>query len=192
VDWTRGGLCTRRRAGAARSRAHNERGVTLIEVQITVLVLGLVATAFCGSLFMATKTATQTETSAAADTELRKYAELVRSVEYEPCSNPTTGTEPPAQADTSSYRWSSTDAPANTVGWVQNIEFGTPNIANKQELKIDWTSRAASTCNGVTDQADAQTKDPGLQRITIAVRVSGTTPVTTTATIIKRTPNGAT
>ena len=147
----------------------------------------MVATAFCGSLFLATTTATRVESRTVADAQLRKYTELVRSVEYEPCANPTISTEPPTNAGSSSYNWSSTGAPLNTVGWVQNIEFGTPDLSNVNDLKIVWQARSASTCN-----SGDTTKDPGLQRVTLAIRVAGSPDTTLTAQVIKRTPNGVT
>ena len=74
------------RAGAGRS----EHGETLVEILVTVAILGLAATALLGALGTVTSASSLHRHQATAEIAIRDYAEAVRAVGYRDCGAPTT------------------------------------------------------------------------------------------------------
>ena len=73
---TRSGARPRR--GLSR-RARSQAGVSLIEVLITVVLMGTAMVAFCSGMFVMVKASDITQRQALAETELRRLAESVRA-----------------------------------------------------------------------------------------------------------------
>jgi type II secretory pathway pseudopilin PulG len=66
-----------------------ERGLTLVELLITVWIMGAVMVTLIGALFTMTKASDFQRRLAAVDVELRHYAEALRSATYLPCAGQT-------------------------------------------------------------------------------------------------------
>jgi type II secretory pathway pseudopilin PulG len=87
------GLGSGRGAFARRSRdenARDEEGFTLVEILITVWIMGGVMVALIGALFTMSRASDMARRNTVAETELRHLAEAVRSAPYEDCINATT------------------------------------------------------------------------------------------------------
>ena len=72
------------RLGLSR-RALGQAGVSLIEVLITVVLMGTAMVAFCSGMFMMVKASDMTQRQALAEAELRRLVESVRAASYQPC-----------------------------------------------------------------------------------------------------------
>jgi hypothetical protein len=176
VAWRRGGLRSRRaraRGRAGTSRA--EAGVTLLEIQIGIALLGLVMTAFMGALITTASTSDIERRGAIADAELRRYVDYVRSMGYVPCAQPdVTGTP-------SGYAY----APIANLGNADGTSItGVSGTVTKTEYY-----QATSTWNGtwtVMPPSTACPPETRLQRVTLSISVAGVPNVTRMATVVKR------
>jgi prepilin-type N-terminal cleavage/methylation domain-containing protein len=63
----------------------DERGYTLVEMLVTVWILGAVMTALCAALFTMSKSSDYNRRLTLAETELRAYAEALQAAPYVPC-----------------------------------------------------------------------------------------------------------
>jgi len=61
----------------------SEKGFSLLEVMIAMLVMGLIGAAFLGSVFTATKTVFITDERASAESLARSEMEYVKSLRYD-------------------------------------------------------------------------------------------------------------
>jgi len=89
----RSGLRARVRAMWEQKEPADERGFSLVEMVITVWILGLVSTTFIAVLFGMTTAAYTQDRVAAVDAEVRRAADWVSAKQYIPCAG-TTGAAP--------------------------------------------------------------------------------------------------
>jgi type II secretory pathway pseudopilin PulG len=154
----------------------NERAYTLIEMTITVWILGAIMVTLVGSLLVMVKSSDQTNRKAMVDQELRRFADAIRALPYEPCagSSAYTGLSNPyypAFKDTSGNAL----AIAGTVDAGPSVKYYVPNAANPTQPS--WTAEPANgtwpynpstgTCN---DSVNVSAGIPsGAQQLTIVV-----------------------
>jgi prepilin-type N-terminal cleavage/methylation domain-containing protein len=128
-------------------RARGQAGVSLIEVLITVVLMGTAMVAFCSGMFMMVKTSQVTQTKARLEGELRKLSEAVRVSTYQEC---------PGVLDTA-Y-----PAPATL--------YSVPAWTNAPTTKV-WHWNGSPPVNGVYNFVDncPAGADTGVQKIQLTV-----------------------
>jgi prepilin-type N-terminal cleavage/methylation domain-containing protein len=77
-----------RRCRDADSR-DDDAGFTLVEILITVWIMGALMVAFMGALLSMTKASDVARRITLAETEMRHFAEAVKNAPYVPCATPT-------------------------------------------------------------------------------------------------------
>jgi prepilin-type N-terminal cleavage/methylation domain-containing protein len=141
------GLGSGRGAFARRSRdenARDEEGFTLVEILITVVLIGLIMVTFMGALFTMVRTSDVNNRTTQAEAELRSYSEALRAYPFKKCwtkaqyqiaLDPAGTTYPGAQLNSVTY-WDSSralgdfaascDATKNSVQRIQlQVSIGT-------------------------------------------------------------------
>jgi type II secretory pathway pseudopilin PulG len=68
--------------------ARDEHGMTIIEVQVAIIIIGLVMTALCSALMVIIQSSSSEQKRTALEVELRRYSELVSEAPYAPCADP--------------------------------------------------------------------------------------------------------
>ncbi|MGQ0826471.1 MAG: type IV pilus modification PilV family protein [Actinomycetota bacterium] len=164
-----------RRAVIARVR-RDQSGMSLLEVQIGIILIGLVMTAMMSSLATATMTSDIQRRQAVAGTELKRYVEYVRAVPYMPC------VEPDTDLVDSQYTF-------KTLSALPGIDVGvTGRVVQVQFLQLDAVTTADKFDRVPVDRAAAgcPIKDTGVQQLTISITAGGSPAVTREATVVKR------
>lgn len=154
----------------------DERGATLVEVVLTVILVGLVVVTLVSALFTMTVASDRHRRLAVADAELRRYAEWLRARPYVVCA--------PA-GDASPYGFDAVDdpdVPAGLTARVVRVElfrYDDPTDG----LAGDWVA-VAPDCGGPGGQVDE-----GLQRVVVELESGAGTDgsFTRTASLVKRT-----
>jgi hypothetical protein len=154
----------------------DERGTTLVEVVLTVVLVGLVVVTLVSALFTMTVASDRHRRLAVADAELRRYAEWLRARPYVVCA--------PAGA-ASPYGFDAIDDPdvptgltARVVG-VELWRYDDPS----EGLAGEWVA-VAPDCGASGGQVDA-----GLQRVVVELQSDAGTDgaLTRTISLVKRT-----
>ena len=179
------GLGSGRVAFARRSRDENARdedGFTLVEILITVWIMGGVMVALMGGLLTMTKASDMARRTTLAETELRHLAEAVRAAPYEDCiANANYGHY------TSKYI---SPSPSTVFGfiWANDVDFWNPPgslTADPQQFVAD--PAALQTANSTYCDGTASQTDAGAQRIKVTVWVAEPGGIAAIATtIVKR------
>lgn len=157
-----------RRAPHASARAgRGERGETLVEVLIAVVLMGTVVAGLLGGLFALVKTTNENQERTKVGLVLQSYAEAVKqpvdSLEYKPCTGD-------GSTQTAAYR----TALSNAVGGL--LPSGYTATVNVEY----WQGGTGfGVCSGT---------DRGLQRFSITINngMTGTRNVTETMLVTKR------
>jgi type II secretory pathway pseudopilin PulG len=169
------GLGSGRGAFARRSRdanARDEEGFTLVEILITLWIMGAVMVALIGALFTMTKASDLSKRTTIAETELRRYAEAVRAVPYTACQD----------ADT--YETAITNAGLYTPPTGFTV---TPNIVSvKYWTKGSSFNSSAFVATHPSCDGTANETDDGAQQFAITVQLDGTPAITLPLVITKR------
>jgi prepilin-type N-terminal cleavage/methylation domain-containing protein len=151
-----------RRPKLSRARDEAQHGFTLVEILITVWILGALMVAFMGGLVTMMNSSEEQRRVSTAETELRRFAESVRDYPYEAC-----------------WTASQYDA-AVKVGYTSPAGF-TPSVSsitywNEAADVTPMTPTEPQTfvsshpnCDGTLDATD-----DGLQQLTISMQVTGT------------------
>lgn len=164
----------RRRGRARGAGGHDERGVTLVEIALTVVLLGLVVVTLVSTLFTMTAAADRQRRIALGDAELRRYAEWLRARPYAVCA--TAGEDSPygfaALADA--------DVPPGLDARVVQVllwRYDDPTAG----LAGEWTE-VRSDCGAPGGQVDE-----GLQNVVVELTVgTGDGSSTRTVSVVKR------
>lgn len=142
-------------------RARSDRGTSMLEVLVAIVILGMVVGAVMGGLSLAIGLSTRTTSRAKVDALSLAAADRLASAPYIACPT-TTGTGsyvPAVQAATSTVGW-----PASTV-LVARLEFWQPTSADTGS----WT-----TVNGLSpgecSSPASLTTSRILQRVTLLVQ----------------------
>jgi prepilin-type N-terminal cleavage/methylation domain-containing protein len=145
-----------------------ERGLTLVELLVSVVIVGFIATAMMLSLTLSTKSSDMQRRGTLAAAEGRRYIEYIRARPYHNCAGKDTA--PPPAAQTSPYRYDTVsaqgDIDSSVTAYVSNVEF---YVFTSPQTSMDggWQP----TCPIVSG---VQT-DPGVQKVTVTVLVGSTT-----------------
>jgi Tfp pilus assembly protein PilV len=190
----------RRRLFTSRQRGADERGVTLVEVVITIWILGAVMVTMSSALFSVIKTSDLARRQALAEVELRHYAEAIRQAPYIPCAQ----LYPNLSGYTAEYRkevvqtlHTYTPDPSATVdalGAASAIQYWHKSANTATSVVPDaWVNSPALLDAGAcspagcgTPTAPCTTGDDGVQKLTIQVSIAGTPAVIKSTTVIKR------
>ena len=147
-------------------RGAKEQGFTLVEMLITVAILGVVAVAMFGAIFTSVKASDLANRRTIAETELRRYAEYVRAANYSPC------------AAVSSY-------PNTTSGTPYTKGNASVTSATVQSVRY-WTTSGDSGFVPNNFASTCPTSDQGLQQLTLQVTVGSSPSIQLSTTIVKR------
>jgi hypothetical protein len=177
----------------------NERAYTLIEVVITVWIMGAIVVTLMGSLFTMIKANDLTNRKASLDLELRRWTDAIREAPYQECASSTAdialiygypGSEytdlwPYATTMTGTTP-GTTDVPLAIIGFT-DIKYLSTSAADPLHPTV--TPMSASWPFDTTDTTEGPTgtcHDPGEQQITVWVQTSTTPTIHETATFTKR------
>ena len=151
----------------------DQYGYTLIEIAVTVWILGIVMVVMASALVTVVRSSDLARRQTLAEVELRHYAEAVRAVAYDQC------------ATLADYQGQVVYVPPAASGVTASI------AAVHFWMKSSDTAPLPSlftTSNDVAQMPScaASGTDDGVQRIDLTVVVTGPPNVTLTTTIIKR------
>jgi type II secretory pathway pseudopilin PulG len=144
-----------------RARLVSEEGVTLVEILVTVMILGVAFVTLVGGMSSAMIASDIHRKEATAGAALRSYAEAIKGAGYTNCATP------------------ATYAPAS-VGYVQPAA-STAGVTSVEYWQVDSSDPNTGSFNGTC------TTDQGLQRISVQVTTSDGR-ATESVQILKRTP----
>jgi prepilin-type N-terminal cleavage/methylation domain-containing protein len=147
----------------ARTRrpARSEAGVTLIELMVTISIIGVAFTALLAALMGVFTFGEQHRKHAVGETLVRRYADSVNNATYVSCATPASYAAALAPAPPTSY---------------------TVSITSVQYWNGDATATFGSSC--------VPANDKGVQRITIRVTgATSTATVPNEVVILKRNPS---
>jgi prepilin-type N-terminal cleavage/methylation domain-containing protein len=135
----------------------SQAGFSLIEILITVALAGTVVLGLVAGLLTVSRVRTSTEERQVVDQALGNLAEGVKSLEYEPCS-------PPSSPDAADYESAYDAEPANwspragMVAEITDVEYwdvgarrfvascpGSDRGAQQLTLRVEWRDRVATT-----------------------------------------------
>jgi Tfp pilus assembly protein PilV len=164
---------------ARRRRASFERGDSLIEVLITVSIVGLGVVAIMTAVGATLQLSGTNRVGAHADQLLVRYAENLSGVPYEAC---TAGSTPYAGAATSAI-------PSSNL--PDGITVGAPGTAAAQSNAFELSIHSVSYWNGdvspATFSSTCPSSDLGSQELNLLVH-AGNGSLDRTVTIVKRAP----
>jgi prepilin-type N-terminal cleavage/methylation domain-containing protein len=187
-----------------RRHAPDERGFSLLEVLIAIVIMSTVMVALMGALFTMTTASSLEQRTTAVGAELRRYADAVRNTEYVACADsdniPVTYNAPPNYTAPTGWTaevktiklWEAPHAPDLTTTSDLPASDTDPNWVSSRTLYNDtkpnasadpWKNRDDCDTSGTTS---AGVWDDGLQLITVSVTDNGSLPITLTQTIRKR------
>jgi prepilin-type N-terminal cleavage/methylation domain-containing protein len=147
-----------------RRAERSEAGVTLIELMVTISILGIAFTALLASLMGVFSFGEQHRKLAVGETLVRRYADSVNNATYVDC------------ATTSSYSASLTPAPP--TGYTVTI------------TTVEYWNGDASATFGTSQSGCVSASDKGAQRITVRVTgVASVGPLSNDVVILKRDPS---
>jgi prepilin-type N-terminal cleavage/methylation domain-containing protein len=150
---------TRRRVGP--QPRLGERGVTLVELLVTMTIVGIAFTALLGSLSAMFMNNDSHRKVSYAQTLLRRYAEQLQAASYVDC----------ATTSTSAYTAALAPVPASYAASLQSVTY--------------WNGDSAATFN-----SNCAGGDKGVQRITLRVQQTDSVrPVTKDLVVVKRDPS---
>ena len=144
-------------------------GFSLLEVLVSVVILGIVGTAIIGGVYTLVRTDGQQQSRSEASVVARNYADALDAGPYRDCAVP---------ADYSAQSLGLT-LPSTATVTVTAVTYwnGTAPPSGANPTAAQWATAFGTTCS--TDQ--------GLQRITYQVRsTAGATESTTTRSALKR------
>jgi prepilin-type N-terminal cleavage/methylation domain-containing protein len=159
-----------------------ERGFTLVEMLITVWILGAVIVTMCGAIFTMIKGSDYANRTTLAETELRRYADAVRAAPYQDCAGV------PGYANSDDYAATRSAPTAGTIDTAPVVHFWKSGATDDVSTWLDNTNGN----NGVQDGTHCNssgivaTGDTGAQLIQLTVTVSGSPTIQVTSTIAKR------
>lgn len=155
----------------------NERAYTLIEVTLTVWIMGAVIVTLIGSLLVMVKSADNTNRHALVDQELRRVSDAIRAMPYEPCADVTAAT--PGGAYSTAFNSSA------TLSGTQDLLFGVNYyLPSSTAAAPAWSGHTATWPYNAN--STPQCNDPGAQRIAVVVFMKNPPLFTEAAVITKR------
>ena len=180
-----------------RCRRPDERGYSLVEILVTVWIMGGVMVALFGALFSTITASDLQNRTTLVETELRHYSEAVNAAVYHPCAS-SSGVTPisyaytpqnvgyvPDATVTASWTWSST-----VTLWNKSADAGSPIPAHFDgDLSATapaWQLREFFSSGASCDHTKGYAPDDGMEQITLTVTDGGSPPISKSTTIIKR------
>ena len=149
------------KSGASRARQRRERGESLIEVLITVSIVGLGVVAIITATASTFQLSGVSRVGTHADQLLTRYAESVSALTYEPC---TSGSTPYSTTAASAI-------PATNL--PDGITVGPPGSAGASSNAFELSVESVSYWNGdlspATFSGTCPPSDPGSQELTLRV-----------------------
>ncbi len=185
-----------RARGDLSARAGDEAGVTLVEILVTVWIMGAVVTAMSGALFTMVKSSDINRRQSLAEAELRRFAETVRRTKYIACAGGATSGGTQTQYSDPTIFASSYQFTAETTFWEQSsptsltvdpatfVSASDLNSRHSHAGDDDETFANRDLCDpadGPTDQ-----RDDGIQLVTLEVHDAGQPVASATTTVLKR------
>lgn len=138
-----------------------ERGESLLEILLSVMIIGIAVTAILGGVGLAARASTQDERTIHAQALLRSWGEHIQArttdVTYVPCAGP-------GAYRSGSPWWYATPAPDG----LETLPPGfTPDVVDVDYwVAGTWSDTKPSTCSS------SPAKDAGLQRLEITMAVA--------------------
>jgi prepilin-type N-terminal cleavage/methylation domain-containing protein len=151
-----------------RRREEDERGFTLVEMLISVWIVGAVMTAMMGALITMSRASDIENRTTIAETELRHYSEIVRGLSYKPCA---TAAYYKAQAD-ALYAATKPTSPVITPSINANVLYWNQSADPAAALPTTFVT-SHPTCDGTPGQTD-----DGLQKLAIGMSVGSAPTIT--------------
>lgn len=152
----------------ARRRRGGERGVTLVEMLVTVAVMGAGIVAMLGGFAGAERSAAAARSQAALVDALRTAADEVTAAPYVPCAGVASGVAYPVAVPgvtaTAATVVRPSTPPALTAG-------GTPVSVSTILCGVSGEAASGSSCT----PGAGQVCDYGIQRVTVTVSAAGRT-----------------
>ena len=148
-----------RRPGPGLTRQPGERGETLVELLVTIAIVGIAIVGVVASLGAALEFSQRDRSDADLETVLTSYAEQLERLDYETCgaANPYATTGPAALPSVSGI----------DVRYADSVAAGT-DVSAAYLVRIDsvqyWDGQGSPAGFGAACPAGG---DPGLQRITL-------------------------
>jgi prepilin-type N-terminal cleavage/methylation domain-containing protein len=177
-------------------RARNEEsGFTLVEIMITVWIMGALMVAFMGALLSMTKASDTARRITLAETEMRHFSEAIKNAPYVPCA---TGTDYSNMYPISARPYGSASDVTYTVAflnyWDPYASGATDQTIDNAEtfkplatFNADAAADFSPNCNSTSDPRYPKGQDAGAQEFIVAVTVNqGPKPYGLTQLFIKR------
>jgi type II secretory pathway pseudopilin PulG len=144
-----------------------EEGFTLVEILISVWIMGAVMVALVGAIFTMSRGSDLARRTTIAETELRRVEEFVRNAPYEPCISTTTHYTDPyilATGGTAGSIAATVDGNVLIV-LIQSLGFwdGAKLGPDRPDLRRTPQNHLPATC----------TTDNGIQVFTLTIGVGG-------------------
>ena len=146
--------------GGRRAGVHDQRGETLIELMVAVLIMGTAIVAILGAIAASIRTSAQHRESVRAGNAATMIAELIETAPYVPCES----------NYSSAYAAPNYQKPAEFT-----VSVRVTYLASKTTSTPTFNGSGCTTAN-----------DQGLQEVTITVRSSRAGGMTETVTLAKR------
>lgn len=170
---------------------HDERGETLIELMITILVLSIGMVTLVGAVGSSILASSTHRGIAQGDVIVRDFAEAVKEKAAENVDDPGTPATNeyfPCPGEALLDPGADFEAPG---GWnapeITGVEWWTPDTGNEgwSSSNVDCLARYSS-CGEINESCD-----PGLERVTFTVsnQSTGTAATSLTASVVVRRPN---
>jgi prepilin-type N-terminal cleavage/methylation domain-containing protein len=170
------------RRSSPRARHDAQDGFTLVEILISVWIMGGVMVALMGALFSLSRASDLQRKTSLAETELRHYVEQTMATPYVPCAGESGyGTYPAYAPSDSSYSTIATGSLAVNGFWYSAAGDPSANFGSVAFYNGWFTPKICVPANK---------NDTGAQKLTLTVTVSDPggsgTSVTKSQTIVKR------
>ena len=167
------------RRGTGRTDREDERGFTLVEMLITVAIMGVVSVGLSGALYTSIRASTVINQRTIAESELRRYAEAVRAATYVNCASTSTYPRYVAGTTTTTLPGGTPYSPGNAAvskAVVNSVAYWTPSGASN------------TVSSSFSNSGSCTAPDTGLQQLNITVTIAGTPSIDLSTNVVKRRP----
>ncbi len=150
----------------------DERGFTLVEMLITVWILGAIVTAFAGAMFTMIRSSSLERTETLLETELRHYSEAVQAQAYWACADmlPTNPyLTPPGYTSSTSP---AVNPSVTSMSYWYEPALGSSDFSTfKSSTQLHTITAGSGTTFATRDDCDntKTLQDDGVQQVTLRV-----------------------